>query len=170
LSIKFNHFHHLNNLFQIMGLMSFFKGVGEKIFGKEQEAETPEKTADLKAGALLQHVKTLGLAYNKLIVKVAGQTVILEGEVNSQEDAEKIALAVGNVEGVEAVQNDITVVTPAPEAQYHTVEKGDWLSKIAEKYYGDPMKYQAIFEANKPMLSHPDKIYPGQVLRIPPLD
>jgi nucleoid-associated protein YgaU len=93
----------------------------------------------------------------------------LEGEVATQEDAEKIALAVGNVEGVEAVDNNMVVETPAPEAQYHTVVEGDWLSKIAAKYYGDPQKYDIIFEANKPMLTHPDKIYPGQVLRIPPL-
>ena len=152
-----------------MGLMSFFKGVGEKIFGKEEPAAAPEKVAGLKAGALLQHVKTLGLPYNKLIVKVAGHTVILEGEVAKQEDAEKIALAVGNVEGVEDVDNNMTVVEPAPEAQYHTVVEGDWLSKIAKTYYGDATKYEIIFEANKPMLTHPDKIYPGQVLRIPPL-
>ena len=54
-------------------------------------------------------------------------------------------------------------------AQFHTVESGDTLGKIAKNYYGDAMKYPVIFEANKPMLSHPDKIYPGQVLRIPPL-
>ncbi|MFN4147084.1 MAG: peptidoglycan-binding protein LysM [Runella sp.] len=152
-----------------MGLMSFFKGVGEKLFGKETEAAPPAQQAELKASALLQHVKSLGLAYNKLTVKVSGHTVILEGEVATQEDAEKIALAVGNVEGVEAVENNMVVETPAPEAQYHTVEKGDWLSKIAQKYYGDATKYNIIFEANKPMLTHPDKIYPGQVLRIPPL-
>jgi len=61
------------------------------------------------------------------------------------------------------------VVTPEPEAQYHTVVKGDTLSKIAKTFYGDAMKYPVIFEANKPMLTHPDKIYPGQVLRIPAL-
>jgi nucleoid-associated protein YgaU len=49
------------------------------------------------------------------------------------------------------------------------VVKGDNLSKISKQHYGDPNKYMKIFEANKPMLSHPDKIYPGQVLRIPPL-
>lgn len=54
-----------------------------------------------------------------------------------------------------------------PDAVFHTVEEGDSLSKISKKVYGDPMKYEQIFEANKPMLSHPDKIYPGQVLRIP---
>ena len=50
----------------------------------------------------------------------------------------------------------------------YTVQKGDTLSKISKEQYGDANKYQQIFEANKPMLTHPDKIYPGQVLRIPP--
>lgn len=59
--------------------------------------------------------------------------------------------------------------SPAPEAQYHDVVRGDTLSAIAKKYYGDASKYPKIFEANKPMLSDPDKIYPGQKLRIPPL-
>lgn len=154
-----------------MGLMSFFKGVGEKVFGGHKEVE-PAKAAEvepLRASALLAHVKSLGLPYNSLTVKTAGDTVILEGEVAKQEDSEKIALAVGNVEGVTVVDNKLNVAEPAEEAKYHEVVKGDTLSKIAQEYYGDMMKYPVIFEANKPMLSHPDKIYPGQVLRIPPL-
>jgi nucleoid-associated protein YgaU len=47
------------------------------------------------------------------------------------------------------------------------VQKGDTLSKVAKEMYGDANKYPQIFEANKPMLTHPDKIYPGQKLRIP---
>lgn len=151
-----------------MGLMSFFKGVGEKLFGKS-EAEVAEKTPELKASALLAHVQGLGLAFKALTVKVSGDTVTIAGEVETQEDAEKIALAVGNVEGVEAVDNQMVVATPAPEATYHTVVKGDTLSKIAKTVYGDAMKYPVIFEANKPMLKDPDLIYPGQVLRIPAL-
>jgi nucleoid-associated protein YgaU len=50
----------------------------------------------------------------------------------------------------------------------HTVVKGDTLSKIAKAQYGDAMKDPVIFEANRPMIEDPDKIYPGQVLRIPP--
>ncbi len=149
-----------------MGLLSFLKGVGEKVFKKEEATPTPE-VEPLRASALLAHVKSLGLKYNNLSVKTSGDTVTLEGEVNAQEDSEKITLAVGNVEGVEVVNNLLTVATPAPEATYHTVEKGDTLSKIAKTVYGDAMKYPVIFEANKPMLQHPDKIYPGQVLRIP---
>jgi nucleoid-associated protein YgaU len=62
----------------------------------------------------------------------------------------------------------MTVATPADESKYYTVVKGDNLSKIAKEFYGNPNKYPQIFEANKPMLTHPDKIYPGQLLRIPP--
>ncbi len=152
-----------------MGLMSFFKGVGEKLFGHKEEAAPVEVKEELKASALLAHVQQLGLAFNSLTIKTSGDTVTLVGEVASQADSEKIALAVGNVEGVHVVDNQLVVETPEPEATYHTVVSGDTLSKIAKTVYGDPMKYPVIFEANKPMLTHPDKIYPGQVLRIPAL-
>ncbi|MCR9062947.1 MAG: peptidoglycan-binding protein LysM [Cytophagales bacterium] len=147
-----------------MGLMSFFKGVGEKLF------PSAEKEPEVKAQALLSHVQGLGLPFKKLSIKVVDDVVTLQGEVAQQEDSEKIAIAVGNVEGVASVDNQLEVAEPKPEAQFHTVESGDWLSKIAKKYYGDANKYMVIFEANKPMLSDPDKIYPGQVLRIPAID
>ena len=63
--------------------------------------------------------------------------------------------------------DSIDVQDKAPESQMYTVKSGDSLSKIASEVYGDANKYMQIFEANKPMLSDPDKIYPGQVLRIP---
>lgn len=157
-----------------MGLLSFFQGVGEKIFNHDQvtpptdpaQAATVEP---LRASALLNHVKQLGLAYNSLTIKTKGDTVTLTGSVKTQEDSEKIALAVGNVEGVKSVDNQLTVDQPTPEGKFYTVKSGDTLSKIAKEVYGDPMKYGIIFEANKPMLSDPDKIYPDQVLRIPQL-
>ena len=152
-----------------MGLLSFFKGVGEKIFKKEDAALPVAEAEPLRASALLAHVKALGLPYNSLSVKTSADSVVLEGEVATQEDAEKIALAVGNVEGVELVDSRLKVATPASPARYHTVKSGDSLSKIALEVYGDLQKYPVIFEANKPMLTHPDKIYPGQVLRIPAL-
>jgi nucleoid-associated protein YgaU len=153
-----------------MGLFSFIKGVGAKVFGSKEAAAPAEEKAHLKASALLAHVQALGLPFNSLKVAIkSDDSVEVTGEVANQADSEKIVLALGNVEGVETVDNQMTVAEPAPEARYHTVEKGDWLSKIAEKYYGDPMKYEAIFEANKPMLKDPDEIYPGQVLRIPNL-
>ena len=148
-----------------MGLFSFIKGAGKKLFGAKEEAAPAEEKAHLIA-----HVQALGLSFNSLQVAVkADESVSVTGEVEHQSDSEKIVLALGNVEGVDTVDNNMTVAIPAPEARYHTVVSGDWLSKIAATYYGDATKYDAIFEANKPMLKNPDEIYPGQVLRIPNL-
>ena len=97
------------------------------------------------------------------------EQVIVEGTTDTNAEREKIILALGNVEGIGAVSDNITVLNPEPESTFHEVKGGDSLSKIARDVYGDPMKYNVIFEANKPMLSHPDKIYPGQILRIPSL-
>ena len=153
-----------------MGLFSFIKGAGKKLFGAKEEAAPAEEKAHLKASALIAHVQALGLSFNSLQVAVkADESVSVTGEVEHQSDSEKIVLALGNVEGVDTVDNNMTVAIPAPEARYHTVVSGDWLSKIAATYYGDATKYDAIFEANKPMLKNPDEIYPGQVLRIPNL-
>ena len=91
----------------------------------------------------------------------------MKGQVATQEIREKIVLAVGNVEGIAKVEDRLEVTSPQPAARYYTVVKGDTLSKVAKQHYGDANKYPQIFEANKPMLKHPDKIYPGQVLRIP---
>lgn len=153
-----------------MGLFSFIKDAGKKIFGKKETEAPAEVKAELKASALLAHVQELGLPFKSLKIALKEDDVVVSGEVENQEDSEKIVLAVGNVEGVDTVDNQMTIITPAPEARYHTVVKGDWLSKIAKEYYGDANKYNVIFEANKPMLTDPDKIYPGQVLRIPNLD
>lgn len=154
-----------------MGLFSFIKGAGEKLFGKKEEEAPAEEKATLKASALLNHVKALGLDYKNIKISLKGENVVVvEGEVENQADAEKITLAVGNVDSVDSVENLMTVAIPAPEAKFHPVVSGDTLSKIAKTYYGDANQYNAIFEANKPMLSHPDKIYVGQILRIPTLD
>ena len=153
-----------------MGLLSFIKNAGAKLFGKKEEEAPEAEKAQLKASALLAHVQAHKLPFNTLTVKLnSDNSVDISGEVDQQADSEKIALTVGNVEGVKSVDNNMTVATPAPDSRYHTVVSGDWLSKIAQTYYGDANKYNVIFEANKPMLSDPDKIYLGQLLRIPNL-
>jgi nucleoid-associated protein YgaU len=135
--------------------------------------QDPTQTEDFqelqKGNALVQHVIGLGLEIEGLRVKYDDGVAAVAGTCPTQADKEKVVLAVGNVEGVAQVDDRIVVEMPEPEAQYHTVVSGDTLSRIAKNVYGDAMKYPVIFEANKPMLSDPDKIYPGQVLRIPPL-
>ena len=166
-----------------MGLLDFVKDAGSKIFGREEKAPptvetktpTPEEVRSYhnrrRAKALHNAVSALGLPTDDLAIEVDGEVAILRGKVPTQSDREKVALAVGNTAGIAGVNYDALEVTnPEPEAQYHTVQRGDTLSGIAKKYYGKAMKYPVIFEANKPMLTDPDKIYPGQVLRIPPLD
>ncbi|WP_294819570.1 peptidoglycan-binding protein LysM [uncultured Flavobacterium sp.] len=145
-----------------MSTVAFMKEMGEKILsGNVQEHKITDE--------LLSYIKKLELNYKNIRIAATGGKVVLEGEVETQADAEKIGLAVGNVRGVESVDNKMRVTVSEPESQYHTVASGDSLSKIAGKYYGNVQKYNIIFEANKPMLSDPDKIYPGQVLRIPAL-
>ena len=160
-----------------MGLMSFIKEAGEKLFGKgEAQAAAKPAEADMVASnqaasdAIVDYIRKMNLDAEGLSVAFDGASgeVTVSGMAKDQSTKEKILLCCGNVAGVAKVNDEMSVATPEDEAQYYTVVKGDTLSKIAKEYYGNANAYPKIFEANKPMLSHPDKIYPGQVLRIPP--
>ena len=153
-----------------MGLFSFIKNAGARVFGIGKTTE--EEAAEAAAG-LRNAVETLGFNVVDLNIEVADDVATIWGEADSQATREKVVLVVGNTEGIASVDDRMTVAVAEveePVAQFHTVVSGDTLGKIAKTYYGNAMKYPVIFEANKPMLSHPDKIYPGQVLRIPALD
>lgn len=166
-----------------MSLLSFIKEAGQKLFNRPDsqpaQASSPaapsqENVAELnrKAGEAIEaYVQEQKLGIEALAVRFEGATgkVTLNGQAPSQEASEKAALCCGNVQHVASVENLISVAQQSPAAQFHDVAKGDTLSAIAKKYYGDANKYNAIFEANRPMLTHPDKIYPGQKLRIPAL-
>ncbi|WP_439885070.1 peptidoglycan-binding protein LysM [Pseudomonas syringae] len=147
-----------------MSIWSFVKEAGEKIL----DAITPgNANAD---EVLKDHISKVGLGNPNIQTEVDGGTVIVKGEVASQEEKEKILVTLGNIEGVEKVDDQMTVASSAPaatESKFYEVKKGDTLSKISKEMYGDANKYQKIFDANKPMLKDVDKIYPGQKLRIP---
>lgn len=146
-----------------MGVFKFALNKGKEIIAdRNQVAER----------AIRKEVEDLGLdddLGNDFKVSVDGRQVRLEGRVPDQETREKLILAAGNVSGIGEVDDSMRVKSKAKVADsvMHTVKAGDTLSKIAKKYYGDAMRYPDIFDANTPMLKHPDKIYPGQVLRIP---
>jgi nucleoid-associated protein YgaU len=154
-----------------MGLFSFIKDAGAKLFGigKTTEEEAKE-LAEQKADKLRNAIEAMGFKVTDLDVVVEGDTVVIYGEAENQETKEKVILLVGNTEGVANVDDRMDVAVEEAIAQFYTVVKGDTLGKIAKEFYGNAMKYPVIFEANKPMLTHPDKIYPGQVLRIPALE
>lgn len=162
-----------------MGLFNFIKNAGTKVFGsgKETKQETAKVTGDKNieerqedekaARKLEETVRDLKLEVESLKIKIHDETAVIHGKAKNQSTREKVVLVVGNVEGISRVDDKMEVENKEPESVFHTVETGDTLSKIAKEHYGDANKYQEIFEANKPMLKDPDKIYPGQVLRIP---
>ncbi|WP_122421653.1 peptidoglycan-binding protein LysM [Pseudomonas viridiflava] len=147
-----------------MSIWSFVKEAGEKIL----DAITPgNANAD---EVLKDHISKVGLGNPNIQTEVDGGTVIVKGEVASQEEKEKILVTLGNIEGVEKVDDQMTVASSAPaatESKFYEVKKGDTLSAISKAMYGDANRYQKIFDANKPMLKDVNKIYPGQKLRIP---
>ena len=165
-----------------MSLISFLKDAGEKLFS-QAKAATPAPAANAPAQpdvaalnetaskAIERYIGSQGLKADSLDVQYDGatQTVTVSGVAPDQATKEKIVLCCGNVSSVAKVNDMLTVAAAAePESKYHAVKSGDTLSKIAKEAYGDANAYMKIFEANKPMLSDPNKIYPGQMLRIPP--
>ena len=164
-----------------MSIISFIKEAGEKLFGhKETEAAAAapdDATLQAKADAANQtaataiagYIATQNLSVDALDVGFDGATgtVSVAGEAADPATREKVILCCGNVHGVGQVDDAMSVKEPADESRYYTVVRGDTLSAISKSQYGNANTYMKIFEANKPMLSNPDKIYPGQVLRIP---
>ncbi len=178
-----------------MGIFDFMKSAGEKIF---QPGDSKRENA------IEKHLGSYGGDYSGVRVEVNGDTAVLTGNVGSTAAREKAVLIAGNIDGIDKVDDRLTVTASAGgkpdfsnvsggvasseagigsgsagamhgsaggegwQSRTYTVKSGDTLSKIAKDFYGEAGKYNQIFEANKPMLKDPDKIYPGQVLRIPP--
>jgi nucleoid-associated protein YgaU len=152
-----------------VSIFDFVKSVGKKLgIGGDDAPPTAEQIkADLDS---------YKLGTEKVSVEMKGDTAVIKGQVNDQSAFEKAVIAVGNTLGISKVEASEMQVAKAPDMAaaapvFYTVKKGDNLWKIAERQYGKGKgpKHTMIFEANRPMLTHPDKIYPGQVLRIPPL-
>jgi nucleoid-associated protein YgaU len=163
-----------------MGLYDFIKAAGKKLgIGKDDEPT---------AEALKKELDSHKLGTENVTVELKGDKAILKGDVASQEALEKAIIAVGNTLGISQVESNVklAIQSAAPsvaaassasaapavqpkEPRLYTVKKGDTLWEIAEAAYGKGhgKDNKKIFEANKPMLKSPDKIYPGQVLRIP---
>jgi LysM repeat protein len=121
-----------------------------------------------------------GLSIQNLTLSIANDVATIGGVATDATQREKAVLVIGNTKGIESVVCNLTLPPPPvavqavaaepPVSRMYTVVKGDTLWAISEAMYGNGSKYQAIFHANEPMLKHPDKIYPGQVLRVPNLD
>ncbi|MGJ0510029.1 MAG: peptidoglycan-binding protein LysM [Methylocystis sp.] len=144
-----------------MGLFDFLTGKGKSALGRSATAPPADEVK--------KEIEKHGLDTSKIDIKVDGRKVTLGGNASTTADVEKIGSVTGNIRGVAQIENNIVAVSADPESKLYTVRAGDTLWKIAESHYGKGMgaKYAEIYEANRPLLKDPNKIYPGQKLRIP---
>ena len=141
-----------------MGLFDFAANMGKKLFGKDDD---PAEKIKAQIEADNPGIKDLDVSFDD-------GKVLLSGETDSAEAMEKAVLIAGNVQGVSEVSAD-SVKAPPQEAKvdYYVIEKGDTLSAIAQRFLGKGSDYPKIFEANREVIKDPDRIYPGQKIRIP---
>jgi len=141
-----------------MGLLDFVKGIGKKLFSKEEDA----------ADKIKKHIEEANLGITNLDVKFSNGVVFLSGQAPSREVMEKAVLLAGNVQGVSSVNIDgLQAPAPQEKVEYYVIKKGDTLSAIAKQYYGKASAYPRIFEANREVIKDANLIYPGQKIRIP---
>jgi len=146
-----------------MSFLDFAKEMGRKVFDRD----------DVAAERIKEHLEVSLTSVKDLTVEFDDGTVTLCGECLSEGDRSQAILIAGNVKGVgKVIADDLKAPAPKPEEpeekfEYYEIKSGDSLSAIAKRYYGKPMEYKRIFEANRNVIENPDKIYPGQKIKIP---
>ena len=149
-----------------MGFFDFVKDAGRQLFDTDAEA----------ADNIKQHLEVKTSGIRNIDVKFDDGVATICGDCVNQATRDSAVLMVGNIKGVEkVVAEDLKVEAAKPDvpeepevqADFYTIEKGDTLGAIAKKHYGKSSAYMRIFEANKDIISDPNKIYPGQKIRIP---
>ena len=146
-----------------MGLFDFVKDVGRQIFDTDDEA----------ADNIKQHLEIKLSGLSNLEVEFDDGVATICGDCTNAAVRERAVLLAGNIQGVEkVVADDLKAPEPKPEepeekAEVYEIVSGDTLGGIAKKYYGKAGAYMKIFEANRDIISDPNKIYPGQKIRIP---
>lgn len=178
-----------------MGIFDFMKGAGAKIFGKDKDQDvTKPLSQHLREHGIDPTPISFRFGADGTVTMTGTvkdqdtreKAVLIVGNVEGVarvDDQLRIAQAgadFGNVVASSSTSSSAPAGASGSVAhgsagsnggwtsRTYTVESGDTLSGIAQKMYGDANKYPRIFEANQPMLKDPDRIYPGQVLRIPP--
>lgn len=158
-----------------MGLFDFARDVGRQLFDTDAEA----------ADNIKQHLEIKMTGLKDLTVEFDDGVATLCGSCTNQQTREQAILIAGNVKGVQKVVADKLVAPaaapaakagaktaaaaaePATQDEFYEIKSGDTLGKIAKQFYGSASKYMKIFEANRDIIDNPDRIYPGQKIRIP---
>ena len=146
-----------------MGLFDFARDVGRQLFDTDAEA----------ADNIKQHLEVKMTGIRNIEVEFDDGVATICGDCDNQKVRDQAILVAGNVQGVaKVVANDLRAPEPPPEEepskdQFYEIVSGDTLGGVAKKFYGKSSAYMKIFEANKDIISDPNKIYPGQKIRIP---
>ena len=146
-----------------MGLFDFAKDVGRQIFDTDAEA----------ADNIKEHLEIRLSGIRNITVEFDDGVATICGECINEATRNNAILVAGDVKGVSKVIADgLTFPEPKPEeprevVEYYEIVSGDTLGKIAKRYYGDASKYTRIHAANKELIPDPNKIYPGQKIKIP---
>ena len=147
-----------------MSILDFAKDIGRQVFDRD----------DIAADNINEMLSVKLTPIKNLDVEFDDGTVTLCGECINQGHHDQAILLAGNVQGVAKVSSD-ALTYPAPQAdeppvqkiKFYEIKSGDTLSGIAKNFYGDFNQYKKLFEANRDVIEDPDKIYPGQKIRIP---
>jgi nucleoid-associated protein YgaU len=145
-----------------MGLLDFAKDVGRQLFDTDAEA----------ADNIRQHLEVKLSGISNLDVAFDDGVATICGECVNEATRNNAILIAGNVKGVEKIiADDLTFPEPVEEEKekFDTYEivSGDTLGAIAKRFYGKASLYTRIHEANKELIPDPNKIYPGQKIKIP---
>jgi nucleoid-associated protein YgaU len=146
-----------------MGLFDFVKDVGRQVFNTDSEA----------ADNIKEHLEIKTSGISNLTVEFDDGVATICGDCKNQAVRDQAILLAGNIKGVEkVVADDLKAPKPKKEepvekSEFYEIVSGDTLGGIAKKYYGSAGKYMKIFEANRDIIKDPNKIYPGQKIKIP---
>ncbi len=142
-----------------MGLFDFAADIGKKVFGIG-DANAADK--------IKENIEKNNPGVTDLSVSLDDEVCTLSGTCDSAAAKEKVVLMAGNMKGVGSVNGDgLAAPEPEAEVEYYTIKSGDTLWAIASQFLGNGAKYTEIFEANREVIEDPDKIFPGQKIRIP---
>jgi LysM repeat protein len=146
-----------------MSILDFARHLGRQVFDRDDVAADKIKE---QLEITLSGIKNLDVQYDDGVVTLCGDCVA------KGDRAQAITIA-GNIKGVKRVIADQLNAPPTPpeepeeKEEFYEIKKGDTLGAIAKHYYGKASAYKRIFEANRGVIDDPDKIYPGQKIRIP---
>ncbi|MGM9487585.1 BON domain-containing protein [Ideonella sp. YS5] len=152
-----------------MSWISFDREAGTQLLAPAAN-EGGDAPGDATLGPAIEaHVMRLGLRAERFeaLYEAGRGVLLLSGCAESQDVRERIVLCCGNVHGVAAVEDRMTVLMPSDVSRWRFVQPGETLAAIAYDAYRDANRAQQLRAANQPLLGDTDQLQPGWLLRVP---